>query len=900
MKNLKTIGISIALATIAVSACGGSSDTSNRTKNMAPATNVAMATCTPSANANCEGVWFGDRLSIRNRTASTNWSGINLSGATITSGNVGNHQIVGANLSSAKISNLRAHGTRFSNSSFVNSTIFKFEGSTKDLPGISSYLTPAIMNQVDFSFSEISESTFGGVNLRAAKFVGAFVYSVDFSSADLTGADFSGATFLEVKGHGIIGNPKLPTGWRLIKGTLIGATANLGTDEFASFLRRAKPAAVKFRNLSGDLQSAVNKRGTSCEFFTWSKNRFDKVNTSSFGPLISSDLRGINFDGTDFSGQDLRNADFSGSTFSGVNFSGAQLSGAKFNDAKFEFVDFSFAAMSGVDLSRASLKSIKSRCVHTGSAPARLPSGWSLVSNDVRNDQFFVTRGLLLGPGTDFTGVYTAGLDLSKTDVSNADFTGAITGNLETRPVQDIKWERNAISPVIVSPNQKLPVGYGVRNGHLVGPNVDLSYTNLRNVNLDGVSLEGSVMTGLVSEKVTGNPKVDQFRRLVNGFIVGEGVDLREEQLGNADLSNLSLAGAILDRADLSQAKLDNVSSGGLLGTPILPSGWMIDQGWLLGPTANLQDAMFKERTTPVSLEGFDLTKANLDGSDLGLFQGTPKVPTGWTVLVTGRGGSLRTLVGPTSKPIDSSNQEYPPSAVLSPEYVRLDRYWFGPNVRVWGSTPVVGSLNKIDLSESTLFGLDFRGATLEGTRGVGIITLDKYPLTWPVGWGVRKGVLVGPTADLSSVELLGTDLSGIDLSGANLRGVIGRGLKFDGTTRLPMGWAIINGTLVGPEADLTNAYLSKVNLNGVDLSEAVLSNSVFKGITGTPILPKQISLVRGVIVGSGTNIVCSDIDSREVPESANSADRVNAFFDPEKFGFPKASSNLRQPIPCK
>jgi hypothetical protein len=231
---------------------------------------------------------------------------------------------------------------------------------------------------------------------------------------------------------------------------------------------------------------------------------------------------------------------------------------------------------------------------------------------------------------------------------------------------------------------------------------------------------------------------------------------------------------------------------------------------------------------------------------------------------------------------------------------VRQGNQWFGPGVTIVGAIKVSITLNKVDLSSSTLGLVDFSGATFKDVRGVGITIATNFPVTWPTGWDLRGGVLVGPTADLSSVELVGTDLSGIDLSGANLSSVYGRGLKFDVSTRLPMGWAIINGTLVGPEADLRNAYLSKVNLDGVDLSGALLSNSVLKGITGSPILPKELSVIRGVLVGGGTNIVCSDIDPKELPKSANTPDRVNAFFDPAKFGYSSASSKSRQPIPCR
>ena len=52
----------------------------------------------------------------------------------------------------------------------------------------------------------------------------------------------------------------------------------------------------------------------------------------------------------------------------------------------------------------------------------------------------------------------------------------------------------------------------------------------------------------------------------------------------------------------------------------------------------------------------------------------------------------------------------------------------------------------------------------------------------------------------------------------------------------MPTGWQIINGYLVGPEADLSNANLSGVNLSnanlsGVKLSGSILSNANLEGV---------------------------------------------------------------------
>ncbi|MGJ8676419.1 MAG: pentapeptide repeat-containing protein [Akkermansiaceae bacterium] len=79
--------------------------------------------------------------------------------------------------------------------------------------------------------------------------------------------------------------------------------------------------------------------------------------------------------------------------------------------------------------------------------------------------------------------------------------------------------------------------------------------------------------------------------------------------------------------------------------------------------------------------------------------------------------------------------------------------------------------------------------------------------------------------ANLSEADLSGADLNGADLNGADLSGVESGNIT--GTPiGLPTSWQIVNGYLIGPEADLTGAFLSGANLSGADLFGADLINA--------------------------------------------------------------------------
>ena len=137
------------------------------------------------------------------------------------------------------------------------------------------------------------------------------------------------------------------------------------------------------------------------------------------------------------------------------------------------------------------------------------------------------------------------------------------------------------------------------------------------------------------------------------------------------------------------------------------------------------------------------------------------------------------------------------------------------------------------DLSGVNLTDADLRGAVLTGVRSGGI---TGTPMALPDGWQLIAGYLVGPGADLSGADLSGanlinTDLDGADLTGADLHGVSSGGIT--GTpSSLPDGWALISGYLVGPVADLRGASLTGADLSGADLSGAKLTVGKSGGFT--------------------------------------------------------------------
>jgi uncharacterized protein YjbI with pentapeptide repeats len=260
---------------------------------------------------------------------------------------------------------------------------------------------------------------------------------------------------------------------------------------------------------------------------------------------------------------------------------------------------------------------------------------------------------------------------------------------------------------------------------NLAGAN--LTDANLTGTDLNGTNLTGADLTGVSSGGITGFPSALPSGWLLvgNGYLVGPGANLTDANLNDATLYSADLAGT-----NLTGASLDYVVSGRITGTPsALPSGWLLVNGYLVGPLADLYYAALIN----ADLANADLTSANLTGANL------------FGANLTGANLDAN-LTGVSSGGITGT-----PSSL--PEYWSLvGGYLVGPEDDLAGAGLSNVDLTGVDLSDSNMDEADLHGANLTGANLFG----DNLE-----------------NADLTSANLTGTDLNGTDLTGANLTGAI-------------------------------------------------------------------------------------------------------------------------------
>ena len=171
------------------------------------------------------------------------------------------------------------------------------------------------------------------------------------------------------------------------------------------------------------------------------------------------------------------------------------------------------------------------------------------------------------------------------------------------------------------------------------------------------------------------------------------------------------------------------------------------------------------------------------------------------------------------------------------------------------GATLAGANLNVAQLNNDNLNGANLSGATLADVpstfippNGVTSYGLTGTPAALPAHWALLNGYLVGPGAELRGDNLAGLDLTGSDLEWTDLR-------------RTNLTGANLAGADLA-DAVLYSTRLADANLSGANLSEAFLAAPHSGGVIVSPTttLPAGWSVVGGYLMGAGTYLEGADL----------------------------------------
>ena len=554
------------------------------------------------------------------------------------------------------------------------------------------------------------------------------------------------------------------------------------------------------------------------------------------GSRVDADLSG-----TDLSGLNLAGANFSGSNLFQADFRLANLSGARFERATLESTNFGSANVEGATFAGASI----SNPVGTGivGTPTDLPWPWKIEAG-----RFSSGRYVVLPPDH----------SLANLDLRGKEIVWGGPGDRWLRDLTNVNLDGQDLAGVGIT---------GVmRNVSLNGAN--LEGTSFRLAEFDGV--RGCGITGTpaaLPSMMPGIGRPDSFgayaAKVVNGCLVGAGVDMSGLDLAGFDLTGVSLFGSRLEGAKLAGST--GVPTTTVLGGfPLVARGRpaTIPESWALLPVTGWSGDPPGSDYLIVT----DASTLNLDGMTGAFVSTLPNLRIDRSQVLRNANLSGRRLVGSSLTGVNMEGSDLSGSDLSNSTLVSVD----GGGTAVPSSGAVPAGATRptygVKLFRSRLTGVNLNGAKLRfaGLDGVRSGGLKGAPASLPSGWKLTSGYLVGPKADLTKANLFGAALSGIKLATATLTGASTCGVASKPSS-LPTGWVAAGSCLIGPGANLASANLAKLdfgkaklqgtdltgaNIQGAKLAKATLSGVVGSGLVGTPAsLPKGWKLTGGRLV---------------------------------------------------
>jgi uncharacterized protein YjbI with pentapeptide repeats len=852
----------------------------------------AVPTCVIASNANCSNTLWNLSNVGKLKEISKEFFGINFSGSMMRGIDLGGVKLPRVDFHQADLSEVRANGASFVGGNFVDAKLTDMEAGSlfeKQVLGASQGGKPRVASAdftgANFSHAQMIGAQLQGANLKNAVFTGADLSRSNLLGSNLDGADLRHADLTGIRSGLILGRPLLPDNWTVESGYLVGPGADLSVPGAERYLEADRTAVASGKVLLGSAGAkcpVVWSSGSSPAYGSQVRG-YGSLELKSF---LKRDLTGVNF-----TGMNLRGANFGSANLEGAVFAGANLESVDFSKAMMPRVSFEYATLNKTNFARSEWEDVSSGCTTAldAASTTSFPKGWKLDSTvsvvdggrldrgRISRTTVYIRRGLILGETANLANANLTGLNFQGVDLSNANLSGVRSASV---------GDYHVISGQNAQLTLKLPRDWKMVRGMLIGPGADLQFANLTNVDLrDIVDLSSVNLTGaFATSGFRFGGKMPLGWAVAGGKLVGPGVDLLNARFTSEDLSGVNLTGATLSAADLSRTNLTGASGVKIVSNDRekLPPGWRIIKGVLVGPGAkldNISQDFTEANGVAASFTGVDLRGASLNFVEMKGISGTPQLPINWKV-VEGH------LVGPTAfvdyskiKDLSVIAQENLPAG-----YKKIGNNVAGPNMSIINFRP--RDLSNIDLSGSSFTNSDLSATRMTNVRAVNI---SSGQIGFPRGWVYRAlpsgGYLAGPSANLSGLDLSYSNLSDVDLLKADLSGAKGRFILVNDRTKLPMGWKVLAGILFGPTADL-----SGVNLSGLDLSNLDLSNANLDGARGVDIreeprkLPDDWEIIRGNLVGPSANLICTSLGKGDVPWGIERTARLSAYMNPNLF----------------
>jgi uncharacterized protein YjbI with pentapeptide repeats len=459
--------------------------------------------------------YWGNKIGYKFKWATNYVTGLNLSNANLWKGDFSHVNSHTLNLSNAKLNGAKFHYAELGGANLTGADFSPAHGQITDFNQAKfthSYYGDAILTGANFTGVNLSWANMTGMNLTGMNFTGAIMHGVDFTGANLSG----------VISGGIIGTPKLPDGYKMIDGTIIGPYMNFVGKDFtgADFINldltgvnftNAKLSGARFSNstltnvIFGNYANGQGADTTNAIFDNVKSGGVDismrlfyarkSEESDSYGRELSKTRRGIvdrryygyignhwavvagyivgrNIDltGVDFGGY----ADFRGGghRLNGTKFYKANLYRANFRDMSLQNVDFTEAHLDEANFEFTLLERVN----FTGAYLVDSSFRFAAVKYDWNYRPWRLYPGFIHQPvGVNFTHANMRRVDWSSADFINQTFVNA--------SLKDAKHDTRTVIGLNRPPKLR---GANFTGADLTNVDLetDLSYANFTNATL--------------------------------------------------------------------------------------------------------------------------------------------------------------------------------------------------------------------------------------------------------------------------------------------------------------------------------------------------------------------------------------------------------------------------------
>jgi uncharacterized protein YjbI with pentapeptide repeats len=525
----------------------------------------------------------------------------------------------------------------YNDTTLTNTT---FTGNQSSIPFINTVLTNCIFNECNLDYCQFLSSSFS-----SCQFINCSFTETNFNSSTFENITISNCSFLDT---------------------------NLSSVTFTDFT---------FFNGNEDYSNCL----------------FNDTNLSGL-TLDQKIMENCDFTRTNMSHCIFSNINFNFSTFHNTTLTNIQLSYINFNSTVFYELDFSDLDLSDNITLLKNSNDFISFNEHTILPSIELDSGtysYEIRQSTVAGASGETTLSYLIGPfinldEKNLNGIRFTDLNLTDTILTTNSLQNCSSGN---------------ISFDTIEPSFK--DGYKLVNGYIIGPYVNIVHADLSGADLSSVDFYWTK---------TDNNTVNNSTIFPDNYNI-YGVETNNVTTGVIVGPNVVLIQADITDFHLSTADLSGVRSGSTIGdeTTLLPSGYKLEGGYILGPGVNLQQ---------VTLTGLDLT--NVDFTNC-IFQNTK-----------------------CSGGVTSDN------TTLLPNGYRIEEgYMLGPSMNI----------SDTDFQSKTI---DFSSVDLTGVRTKNIINYQN--ITWPIGYTIINDILFGPHLSLvNSITITNQTFSSINFTKSDL-----------------------------------------------------------------------------------------------------------------------------------